>query len=916
MRIRLVFLAGLLACCGVASDAAMGAPAAPVTEIEAPAVRLALNDIFGDSLIAENVAAVRKRVSTLPLEQQYELLRSHVLPSNTHDTIRLVGLQTATSPVPSQISREPQDVERLRLAAELGQRRISTGGILVSPAFDLLAVGSRLGRLEELKQSVLRFRPTSEHQQRCRLVFLALLGMKQQNTTAAGDAVDEFCSRWKRSKEPELTKRWPETLLAWSAVDHKELRGEAKTMLFEMIVQQIRKGVSNGPAQWDRLISHTFGKVYTGPNSTGPNSGGSLPAVPLHPYGTNPPLRQWHAVSQSTGWSHGIGIPAAVWQLRGDMVSNLASHDTEFLFYEVPLLGDFTLECECTCFGYKDTHPLVSGTWLAPTWNHSEFSIGGLTTVRPNGQLAPKLSPVDEWLRYRIDIRDNVCRRYINGRLIHTEDLSANRDPWVAIRSPEYGRGNVKDIRITGQPQIPRSVSLVQRTSSHEDTDTAVQRPVPDQWLPWLEDNDSGGDSIWHTDATSEQATLLGKRTPELQGTSAEQLLHYHWPIIVGHGRLSCEFFYRRGQIIANPALGRRVFLLKPDGVCQHWVTNGIWDHSDVDPANLAASHTPVPLLDDAWNTAELQINGDTLVLSVNGQQVFEGSVHSTNDRRFGMFYFSDQTQAMFRNVVLSGDWPEALPEPTDQELRLGTVDVIDQERRELSASFEFDFATAKDAEISAKFLKYDGYADRAATFTKKPNGLMVRLSGPGNTPAGLGYCAPRILVSGDYDIIAEFEELQTEISGNGSSAIYLANNFSQARMFQLYRGVVRHPGVSLRQLAQSEIYGERNGKWGFRWPTIIREACTSGRLRMIRRGTTVSFLIAEYDSGCFRNLHSEEVSDEDLAVGSLRLRSSCYSADEDPSSVSVTWTRLSVKADGILESFLPTVESGAPTEE
>lgn len=71
----------------------------------------------------------------------------------------------------------------------------------------------------------------------------------------------------------------------------------------------------------------------------------------------------------------------------------------------------------------------------------------------------------------------------------------------------------------------------------------------------------------------------------------------------------------------------------------------------------------------------------------------------------------------------------------------------------------------------------------------------------------------------------------------------------------------------------------------------------------MTRRGKEVTFLIAEYDSECFRKLHSEDVSDEDLEVGSLRLRSSGYSANDTPSSVSVVWTKLSVKADSITEA-------------
>jgi hypothetical protein len=252
------------------------------------AVGFALNDIIGDDLVADNVAGIRETLWQLPPEQRSPVLLGHVLPSSTHDTIRLFGMQSPTSPVPTTlISDEPLDVECLRLAAESGHFRVSTGGNVVSPVFDLLRTAQQVGRLVQLKLTVQQLTPLSEHQQRCRLVLLALIELQLGNSDAAAAAAfDEFSIRWQKQKESSLAKRWPETLLLWAALKQSELLNESQAMIFEIIEQQIRKGVCSGPGHWDRLISNLMGSVHH-PHNLGPDR--IVPA--LHPYGSPPPLK-------------------------------------------------------------------------------------------------------------------------------------------------------------------------------------------------------------------------------------------------------------------------------------------------------------------------------------------------------------------------------------------------------------------------------------------------------------------------------------------------------------------------------------------------------------------------------------------------------------------------------------------------
>ncbi|MEZ6124802.1 MAG: DUF1583 domain-containing protein [Planctomycetaceae bacterium] len=859
---------------------------------------VAVEAVMGEDLIALNLAAVRRRAGQLPPQERFDFLVRHVLPSETHTGIRMRGLMTDSAPIPSQLSSEPLDVQRRQLAADSHQSRISAGGVVVSPVFDLLRTAKDLQRLEELARAVETFQPESEYQLRCRLVMLSMIALAIQQTEQAGQHMDEFVSRWKQAKGTSEAERWPETLLIWWNLEHRRLLAESEAMLFEMVEDQIRPGVHAGPEHWNRLITGLVGRVRHLRNQE--------TQAAVHPYDTAPPIPHWHPVSHCDSWSRGSGIPAAVWQFHNGTVTNIVSHDTDFLMFEAPLTGDFTLECDCTCFGYRDIHPFVAGTWLAPVWNHSEFEIGGLGSKRPNGKFNPKLTAVDNWLRYRVEIRDNVCRRYINGRLVHEELLPERREPWVAIRTPQYGRGAVKNVRITGTPVIPENVSLTETEHSADDA-AARGIPWPARWYPWFPDQPNARD-FWSTQVQDGHTIIVGEQRPDLTGTHSEQLFHYHWPL-VQDSVVSWEFFHQPGTHDVFPALGRQTWILHPEGVRRHWVTNGIWDATKLSPENVESVHpgrTPstVPLRPGEWNVARLHISGDRVRIEVNDQIVGEDTIDAANDRCFGLFYWCDRSQAMVRNVKLTGSWPRELPGITEQPLRDRRVDAFDEQRALLQDKFEFDFTGSTDADLAAKFATVTGIASHPADIQLSSAGLTMSSTRLG--PAAYGLVSPQLRVSGDYDITAEFSDLDLKVSDNGSTAIYLVSDLRDERNFLksygVYRGMVEHPDTPRRQQVQAEILEVSAGQsnYSFRYPAILKEACTAGRLRILRRGSKLTLLLAEYDSDNFRVIHSEEVSTLPLDPGSIQLRTSCYSSGKSESSVSVTWKNLRVNAEKI----------------
>ena len=57
---------------------------------------------------------------------------------------------------------------------------------------------------------------------------------------------------------------------------------------------------------------------------------------------------------------------------------------------------------------------------------------------------------------------------------------------------------------------------------------------------------------------------------------------------------------------------------------------------------------------------------GDTLKLALNGTEVYERAIEPTNQRFFGLFHYTDRTEARVRGLTMTGDWPKALP-PKDK---------------------------------------------------------------------------------------------------------------------------------------------------------------------------------------------------------------------------------------------------------
>jgi hypothetical protein len=125
---------------------------------------------------------------------------------------------------------------------------------------------------------------------------------------------------------------------------------------------------------------------------------------------------------------------------------------------------------------------------------------------------------------------------------------------------------------------------------------------------------------------------------------------------------------YEPGEAEVHPTLGRLAFLIEPDGVRLHWLTDGEreWtglsvDNTIIEPFNRRGPK-PLPLKTGDWNRVTIALAHDRVTLSLNAATIYQQPLESDIDPQFGLYHDRRASAVRVRNVVMTGDWPEALP--------------------------------------------------------------------------------------------------------------------------------------------------------------------------------------------------------------------------------------------------------------
>jgi len=819
----------------------------------------ARSSVFSEEYVSENVHAVHQAARLMRPVERYRYLKNWVLPGREHESFRLsLGFERQQSS-PIIVMNGPAQAAPPSLS-----------GSLISPAIDLVAAAADAGVLAELRSSIEESPAVGSHSERCRLTLLVMVDIAAKRFETAERRLADLLSMYRAINRERLVIRCPETLAVLAGLEQPQTREAAQELLsyiFESFVRTKRMG---GNDAWDRLI-FTLAGTAKAIRSRSDNLTGDL---------LGSTLKHWSPVSRTTARSRGSGFPQGAWQVSRGMVRNLATHNEDYLYLRTPLRGDFEVECDVTLDGFQHSHLAVAGTWVGPVWRMSSVETGIFRLSYPRIQFNPRLSTADEWIRYRTVVRNGTLTTYLNGRRVYSNQLPADHEPWVAIRSPWYASGAVRNLRITGQPTVPAKLHLAR---------------LPDLagWAPYF-DESMGRDWVYVRDAESGDQ-ILGNLRDELPDSGIESLLQYNRPILED-GVIEYDFFYDEGAAHVHPTLDRLAFLLRPGGVRFHRVTDGLYETKLVDPLNIddesssRSGPSQLPLHQKAWNHLALTLSGKTVQLSLNGQLIFERRLETDNQLNFGLFHYADQTVARVRNVTWKGQWPKALHGRGRQELASLEPEYL---RLTLPETFRHDFA--KDGLPTHLFSTFNfSGADRE--FKVLPTGLEFICAGQREfLQCGI---AANLEVHGDFDITSAFDLLASDVSEDGSGGTSLELIFDDDDMTEskIYRGFVRKKGQADRQIVQ--LHFAKKPVAGVRQTFLgtFSEEATAGRLRLIRHEEMLHCLIAEGDSPNFRHVSSEKIGNASLTPDGIRLMAATMGA----SKTSVVLKDLVVRADSL----------------
>ena len=612
------------------------------------AARRARAAVIDEPFLTLSAGRVAREARTLTPAARYLLLLDWVLPSNDHASIRLASEFGPTDPAVPTTPTEGS--------------RVAVPPVLDSPALDLVASAAELGKLDSLAAATEAAETPTPTDRRGRLALLALIRDAQGRTAEAETALKELKDLAKATlvKQTPDWQRWPE-LVAGLALAARPNANPAAVALLDETVELIQRDFTSSPME--RQIRHARGvaRLLAMKQEEGPKD------------------HSWVRATLGTAETKGQGYPLPTWTRRDGGWQHTPGHHADMLFLATPLRGDFEVTCDLTSFNWREARISYGGTSIGVNWNLKSYDVQRYGRwIEANGTIDPPLKEIPDWYPYRLVVKGGRMTTYAQGRKIDERAVAGEGDPWLAIYASGDLTAGVRNLKVSGNPVIPDRIGL----SNASDLTG---------WLgDYYGEATQGDDAVWQKKgeeivgrklraeasvATNDSFGNMQPRPAEtIAGAKHESLLRSARPM-AEDGEVTYEFFHEPGKAIVHPSLDRLAFLLDPDGVKLHRVTDGKHDRTGLDPGNATdepanrRGPAKLPLKAGEWNRLGLAIKGDDVTLTLNGEVVFARKLEPTNQRDFGLFYFADESEARVRGVVYRGDWPKALPADVVQGL-------------------------------------------------------------------------------------------------------------------------------------------------------------------------------------------------------------------------------------------------------
>jgi hypothetical protein len=834
-----------------------------------PADHKAMCDLVGEETIASNIHAIRRSIAATAPTDRFEALCSWVLPNIYHSHPRMNGLFIPTQPSPD--ARE--DTAFLHLVTT----RKPQANELMSPVYDLFdaaAEGEKLALLRTRIESIDDHH--DDYLARAKIALSALAECELGDEQSTEELLVRLRHMIDRTRSNTAQDHWLELVTAHRATERfpkNQVVGDLVALLYEKWVKNAGSSVDVAlQCHLLKLASSHWIEQMSGSEVAMDDAG--LPAG-------------WLVASESNASTYGAGRTAARWMrnLQGEVV-HLEGHEIDYLYFQSPLAGRFTIEADVTVHG--STQMFHGGEYCGPGSTLQTIDLGTFRQPKHSLKLERSFDKPQRWVRYRLDVADNISRVFLNGRMVRQRTLTPGDDPWFAFRGWWKSRGDFRDVSITGSPAIPDEVPLSQSNDlngwiSYE----RVAIGTADAHWRWEDDLTDAGAGV-----------IVAKRRNNNPDSSCERLLQYHRPLFED-GEIELEFFYEPETALASAALGRLVLNVASDGVHEHWMTDGKHDATLIRPDNsrFEEQHQrgggAPPLAAGDWNRLTVKVSNNSILLHLNDVLIYERLLAADHDRKFGLFHFADRHELRVRRLVMRGDWPKQIP--TLQALADPLITSIDGTVEELPAVFKQDF---RQHDQTDRYIR-ENSPPAGVTSSAVEGGKFVSVTSMGNwTQKEL---TPRFSLHGDFDVEASFTALVRDLSAKEYSAnltIRVADQYATKLVTTIgYRPEYGHFVRGQATLTRPD------GTPSYLSTRIIDES-SEGRLRVSRRGTKAYFLFAQGDSLRYQLIGQQETSMEDVPLGAVQLLTVAHGLGR----TEVVWQDITLRAAAM--TFLPPTEA------
>jgi hypothetical protein len=603
------------------------------------AERRARHAVIGESLFCRQAGEILASSRKLKPEESYTMLADWVLPSVDHPVFRLQGAFAPSDPI-----RSPAEESRAngsgKSKTEFSQARRQTGGTIEAPALELVDTAEKLGKLEELASVVARAAAEGEANERGKLALQTLISIARDDDAAAEKSLQELGVLVAKlgPGEPSWVS-WPELVACARAIERPTLLKPALALLEPVITQAQTKSPMS---TWERHVKNLRSRALVL----------SEPGGSSRPFGADADAPPWARVTHPRAETRGKGEPTPHWTFRDGQLNHFPGHGNDFMYLSIPLRGDFQLDCELTSFNWREIRVSYAGIAAALKYDLKHVERFHYGRSLPEVTLVPPFTKIGDWYPFRLVVKSGRMTTFADGRKIHETSLPAECDPWLAFFAQGHLAGSARKIRISGNPVIPERLNL-----------TAL--PDLTGWLA-----DYFGESVGVEDADWDKRgdEIYGRSRTDTPGLKQESVLRYNRPLLED-GEIEYEFYYEPGKTTVHPALDRLTFLLEPDGVKVHWLTDAQYERSGLKPENATSEPdnlrgpSSLPLKIRDWNRLSLSLAGDRVTLRLNQTEIYARTLESGNQRIFGLFHYADESDVRVRHVTYWGRWPGELPE-------------------------------------------------------------------------------------------------------------------------------------------------------------------------------------------------------------------------------------------------------------